>query len=66
VVTDKWIFKYKFKADGSLDRYKARWVLQGLTQRPNMDYDETFKPVVKLPTVRTVLTLVVSRGSPVH
>jgi hypothetical protein len=33
VVTDKWIFKHKLKVDGSLDRYKARWVLQGFTQR---------------------------------
>jgi hypothetical protein len=28
VVTDKWIFKHKFKADGILERYKARWVLR--------------------------------------
>lgn len=29
LVTGKWIFKHKFKADGSLERYKARWVLRG-------------------------------------
>jgi hypothetical protein len=38
VVTDKWIFKHKLKADGSLDRYKARWVLWGFTQRPGVDF----------------------------
>ena len=32
VVTGKWIFKHKLKADGSLERYKARWVLRGFTQ----------------------------------
>jgi hypothetical protein len=32
VVTGKWIFKHKLKADGSLDRYKTRWVLRGFTQ----------------------------------
>eukprot|EP00267_Zea_mays_P045000 XP_020397234.1 uncharacterized protein LOC109941142 [Zea mays] len=47
VVTGKWIFKQKLKADGSLDRYKAHWVLQGFTQRPEVDYDKTFNPVVK-------------------
>jgi hypothetical protein len=50
----------------ALDRYKARWVLRGFTQHPRVDYDETFSPVVKPATVRTVLTLAVSRGWPVH
>ena len=31
IVTGKWVFKHKFKADGSLERYKARWVLCGFT-----------------------------------
>jgi hypothetical protein len=66
VVTDKWIFKHKLKADNSLDRYKARWVLWWFTQRPGVDYDETFSPVVKPAAVQTVLTLAVSRGWPVH
>jgi hypothetical protein len=66
VVTGKWIFKHKLKTDGSLDRYKARWVLCGFTQCPGVDYDETFNPVVKPATVRTVLTLAVSRGWPVY
>jgi hypothetical protein len=53
-------------ADGSLERYKARYVLRGFTQRPGVDYDETFSPVVKSATVRTVLTLALSRDWPVH
>ena len=66
VVTGKWVFKHKFKADGSLERYKARYVLRGFTQRPGIDYDETFSPVVKPATVWTVLSLSVSRKWPVH
>jgi hypothetical protein len=66
VVTGKWIFKLKLHADGSLERYKARYVLQGFTQRPGVDYDETFSPVVKPATVRTVLTLALSWDWPVH
>ena len=66
VVTGKWIFRHKFQSDGSLDRYKARWVLRGFTQRPGVDFDETFSPVVKPATVRTVLSLAVSRDWPVH
>jgi len=66
VVTGKWIFKHKFHTDGSLDKYKARWVLRGFTQRPGVDYDQTFSPVVKPATIRTALTLAHSRHSPIH
>jgi hypothetical protein len=66
VIIGKWIFKHKFNSDGSLERYKASWVLRGFTQRPSIDYDETFSLVVKLATVHTVLSLVVSRSWPVH
>jgi hypothetical protein len=54
VVTDKWVFTHKFRADGTVDRYIARWVLRGFTQRPGVDYDETFSPVMKPATVRTI------------
>ena len=66
VVTGKWIFTYKYRSDGSLDRYKAWWVLRGFTQRPGLDYDETFSPVVKPMTVHTVLTLSLSHQWPIH
>jgi hypothetical protein len=66
LVTSKWVFRHKFNTDGSLDRYKARWVLCGFTQRPGIDYDETFRPVVKPATIRVVLTLALSRSWPIH
>jgi hypothetical protein len=66
VVTDKWIFRHNLTSDGSLDRYKARWVIRGFTQRPRGDYDETFSPVVKFATVRVVLFLALSRDWVVH
>jgi hypothetical protein len=66
VVTGKWVFMHKLRADGSFDRYKARWVLRGFTQRLEVNYDETFSPVVKPATVRTVLATAVSRDWPVQ
>jgi hypothetical protein len=66
VVTSKWVFTHKLRADGTLDRYKARWVLRGFTQRPGVDYDETFSSVVKPGTVRTVLATAVSRNWPIQ
>jgi hypothetical protein len=65
VVTGKWIWA-KRRADGTLERYKARWVLGGFTQRPGGDYDEIFTLVVKPATVCTVLSLALSRSWPVH
>ena len=66
VITGKWIWTHKRRADGTLERYKARWVLRCFTQRPRVDYDETFNPVVKPATVRTVLSLALARPWPVH
>jgi hypothetical protein len=66
IVTGKWIFKHKFNSDSSLERYKARWVLRGFTQWPNVDYDETFNPIVKPAMVRMMLFMVVSCSWPVN
>jgi hypothetical protein len=66
VVTGKWIFRHKFHADGSLARHKARWVVRGFSQREGVDYDETFSPVVKPATIRSVLCIAASRAWPIH
>jgi histone deacetylase 1/2 len=66
VVTGKWVFRHKTREDGSLERYKARWVVRGFAQRPGIDFGETFSPVVKPATIRVVLTMACSRNWPVH
>ncbi|GJS97167.1 ribonuclease H-like domain-containing protein [Tanacetum coccineum] len=66
LVRSIWLFKHKFHADGPLSRYKARLVANGSNQQHGVDFDETFSPVVKPATIRTVLSLVVSRQWPIH
>ena len=56
-VSPKWVFKRKYNADGSLQRYKARLVVKGYKQEWGKDYDETFAPVFAYSTMRTVLSI---------
>ena len=53
----KWIFKVKAKDDGAIDKFKARLVIQGFSQRPGIDYDETFAPVAHQESIRLLLAL---------
>ncbi|KAH9751439.1 reverse transcriptase Ty1/copia-type domain-containing protein [Citrus sinensis] len=57
VVGNKWVFRIKHNADGSISRYKARFVVKGFHQTQGIDYNETFSPVVKASTVKLVLSL---------
>nr|GEV67318.1 hybrid signal transduction histidine kinase M [Tanacetum cinerariifolium] len=60
------LFKHKFHADDTLSHYKARLVSNGSNQQHDVDFDDTFSLVVKSATIRTVLSLDVSRQWPIH
>lgn len=56
-IGSRWVFKVKRNADGSIERYKARLVAQGFSQRPGSDYHETFAPTPRWAALRAVLVL---------
>ncbi|GJX08958.1 ribonuclease H-like domain-containing protein [Tanacetum coccineum] len=66
IVRSMWLYKHKYNADGSLSRYKARLVANSRSQQQGIDCDDTFSPVVKPSTIRTVLSLAVFRQWPIH
>lgn len=53
----KWVFKTKLHSDGTLDRLKARLVAKGFHQEEGIDFVETYSPVVRTATIRTILNV---------
>ncbi|GJT44816.1 putative RNA-directed DNA polymerase [Tanacetum coccineum] len=61
-IGSKWAYKIKHKPTGEIDRYKARLVANGFNQREGIDYEETFSPVVKMGTVKCLISLTIQNG----
>eukprot|EP00253_Pinus_taeda_P031442 PITA_31442 len=62
----KWVYKNKYKVDGSLDKHKARLVAKGFAQKEGVDYEETFAPTAKWATIRTLFALAAQNRWKVH
>lgn len=60
-IRNKWLFKIKRDAEGNSTRFKARLVAKGFSQREGIDYDQTFDPVVRHESVRTILAVAAAR-----
>ncbi|GKD02613.1 putative RNA-directed DNA polymerase [Tanacetum coccineum] len=61
-IGNKWVFKLKLKSDREIERYKVWLVAKGFNQREGIDYEETLSPVVKIATVRCLVSLAVNKG----
>jgi hypothetical protein len=62
VVTSKWIYKIKHATDGSIEKYKERFVSKGFSQVEGVDYDETFSPVARYTSIHSIIAIATSMG----
>ena len=65
-IDSKWVFKAKYDKDGIVDRFKGRLVARGFEQKAGIDYEETYAPVVKYPSLRALLSYAVSKDMVIH
>jgi hypothetical protein len=57
VVSSRWLFKIKHAADGSIEKYKARFVACSFSQKEGIDYEETFAPVARYTSIKTIIVV---------
>ncbi|KAD6453934.1 hypothetical protein E3N88_08640 [Mikania micrantha] len=65
-IGSKWIFKKKLRPDGTVDKYKARLVIRGFTQKHGLDYFDTYSPVTKITTIRSLISIAAINGLLIH
>jgi hypothetical protein len=57
VVSSKWLYKIKHVVDGSVEKYKARILAHGFSQKEGIEYEETFSPVARYTSIKTIIAL---------
>lgn len=66
IIDTKWVYKIKLTANGTIDKYKARFVVKGYTQQFGIDFNEIFAPVFKLTSFRLILSIGASLDLEIH
>ena len=66
VVTSRWIYKIKHVADGSIDKFKAPFVVRGFSQVEGFDYEETFALIARYTSIRSIIPIAAEMGWKIH
>eukprot|EP00253_Pinus_taeda_P035669 PITA_35669 len=63
---EEWIYKIKQVVDGSIEKYKARFVARGFSQEEGIEYEETFAPTTRYTTIISLVSLSSTMGWNIH
>jgi hypothetical protein len=66
LVGSRWIYKVKQATDGSVEKYKAVFLVRGFSHIKGIDYDETFSPLRRYSSIRSILSLSAQMGWRIH
>lgn len=66
VATSRWLYKIKYAVDGSIKKYKARFVARGFSQIEGVDYEETFAPVARYNSICSIISIEAKMGWSIH
>ena len=66
VVTSRWLYKIKHAADGSIEKFKSRFLARGFSLVEGVDYGESFAPVARYTSIRSIISIATKMGWKIH
>jgi hypothetical protein len=66
IVSSKWFYKIKHASDDNIEKFKARFMAKGFSQKEGVEYEETFVPVTRYTFMRAFMSLVSFMGWRIH
>ena len=66
IVTSRWLYKIKHGVDGSFEKYKARFVARGFSQKEGVNYDETFAPMDQYTSIILIIAIALAMVWKLH
>jgi hypothetical protein len=66
LVTSKWLYKIKYVTYGNIEKHKARFVARGFSHVEGIDYNETFTPIARYISIKSIMAIATGMGWKIH